>query len=540
MGGVSSNAPKLLDVGADWLEAHLRQNGFDPFEIDGRDPSAICWSILEMEARLSAGASLVVAGHMQYPVALPYAIARTIKGFGFPGAGTNRAHNLPLDGTPAYDEHARQAFNAGAKALWIDPELLSAAVATFSVHNKQKRPREREHPLAVRDVPLPRLPEPRWQTLPQSSSPMDALDRCFVEITKANPQLRPRVGNPDELQSNHMGETLKRLKHRVNRPEPSVLEAVHGSVITALNEEAIIGAVLGNKGGLNIAVSYEAFAVKMLGALRQDIIFARHQKEAGRSPGWISVPLIVTSHTWENGKNELSHQDTTIGEALLSEMSDMARVIFPIDANSAVSALCNVYAQHGQIACLVVPKREVPLVLSGEQAERLMTNGAIHVQGSPESAELQIVAIGAYQLQEVLRAAERLTARGQRICVTCVIEPGRFRAPRDQFEAAAVVDAEQRARYLPENLPKVVVCHTRPQAIAGLWWSTVSPAPTRYLGFSNRGGTLDVFGMLFANKATWAHIAEAAAAVLGTAISKFLDEGEQRAVSGSGNPRSLA
>jgi phosphoketolase len=537
---IEQRSEVALDGGAKWLEGHLRQNGFDPFEIDGRDPAAICWSILEMEARLGAGASAIAAGRMQYPVALPYAIARTIKGFGFPGAGTNRAHNLPLDGTPAYDEQSRLAFNAGAKALWVEPALFSSATTKFSKHDAQKRPLERLHPLAVRDVAIPQLPPPQCQTLPQNSSPMDALDRYFVEVVKANPQLRPRVGNPDELQSNRMGETLKHLKHRVNRPEPGVHESVLGGVITALNEEAVIGATLGNKGGLNIAVSYEAFAVKMLGALRQDIIFARHQKEAGRPPGWISVPLIVTSHTWENGKNELSHQDTTIGEALLSEMADVARVIFPIDGNSAVSALRNVYAHRGQIACLVVPKRDVPLMLSGEQAEQLMTDGAIHIQGSPDDADLQIVAIGAYQLREALRAAERLTVRGYRVCVTCIIEPGRFRVARDEFEAVAVVDADQRARYLPETLRKVVVCHTRPQAIAGLWWDASSGARAHYLGFNNQGGTLDVFGMLFANKATWAHIAQAAAAVLGSPISKFLDEEEQRAVEGSGNPRSLA
>ena len=154
-----------------------------------------------------------------------------------------------------------------------------------------------------------------------------------------------------------MGQTLSALKHRVNRPEDDAFEAIDGAVITALNEEAVIGAALGNKGGINLAVSYEAFAVKMLGALRQEIIFARHQKELGRPPGWIGVPLIVTSHTWENGKNEQSHQDPTIAEALLGEMSDVSRVLFPVDANTAVEALRRIYATHGEIGCLVVPKR---------------------------------------------------------------------------------------------------------------------------------------------------------------------------------------
>ncbi|MEM8120179.1 xylulose 5-phosphate 3-epimerase, partial [Morganella morganii] len=106
------------------------------------------------------------------------------------------------------------------------------------------------------------------------------------------------------------------LKHRVFTPEPGLAEAVDGAVITALNEEAVVSAALGNKGGINLVVSYEAFAVKMLGALRQEILFARHQAQAGTPPGWLSVVTVVTSHTWENGKNEQSHQDPTLAEAL--------------------------------------------------------------------------------------------------------------------------------------------------------------------------------------------------------------------------------
>src|SRR5690606_39376043 len=127
------------------------------------------------------------------------------------------------------------------------------------------------------------------------------------------------------MASNRMGGSLAVLRHRVNEPEPGIPEALHGAVITALNEEAVAGAAQGNKGGLNLIVSYEAFAVKMLGLIRQEVIFARHQRVLGQEPRWLSVPLVVTSHTWENSKNEQSHQDPTMGEALLGEMSDTAR-----------------------------------------------------------------------------------------------------------------------------------------------------------------------------------------------------------------------
>jgi len=93
--------------GADWLAAHLQLSGFDPFVIDGRDPSAMAWAILDAEARLER---FVADPARRYPAPLPYVIAQTLKGFGFPGAGTNLAHNLPLEGNPHSDPAARGPY----------------------------------------------------------------------------------------------------------------------------------------------------------------------------------------------------------------------------------------------------------------------------------------------------------------------------------------------------------------------------------------------------------------------------------------------
>jgi phosphoketolase len=525
--------------GRDWLREHLRLNGFDPIEIDGRDPAAYAWAVLEMESRLAACAQAVRSGATAYPVPLHYAVAETVKGFGFPGAGTNRAHNLPLAGIPAVDEAAREAFNAGARALWVSREDLERAVRTLATHDAQGRPRERDHVLAHRDVALPSFPALAWRT-PEAggaSSPMEALDGWFVELVAANPMLRPRVGNPDELASNRMTQTLVRLNHRAHVPEPGVAEAVDGRVITALNEEAVVAAALGNQGGLNLVVSYEAFAVKMLGALRQGLIFARHLKEAGRPARWLSLPVVVTSHTWENGKNEQSHQDPTLAEALLGEMSDTARVVFPADANSAVAALHACYATHGAIFCLVTPKLPVDDVFDGAAAERLAREGGALVSGDPGPARVVLAAAGAYQLREARRAARRLEECGVANAVVYLLEPARFRAPRDPLEARFVAPDGALAWLFPQGRPRVFLTHTRPEPFLGaLRRLDTGPAGTSALGFLNRGGTLDLEGMLFANRCTWAHALEAAAGVCRIAPETLLDARERAAIAGTGDP----
>lgn len=524
--------------GAEWLADHLRLNGFDPFAIDGRDPAAFAWAILEAERRLER---FVADPGRRYPAPIPYVIAESVKGFGFPGAGTNAAHNLPLSGNPAFDDAARLEFNEGAAALFVPSDEIERAVETLAVHDAQRRPPESRHPLALRHPQAPTLPEPQWT---RAGDPPDcamhALDRWFVRLADLNPALRIRVGNPDELRSNHMGATLERLRHRVDVPEPGVADAVDGAVITALNEEAVAGAALANKAGLNLIVSYEAFAMKMLGGLRQEIVFARRQREIGLEPGWIAVPLVVTSHSWENSKNEQSHQDPTIGEALLGEMSDTARVLFPVDANSAVAALRSVYEGRGQVACLIVSKRDMPHRLDGEAALRAVQAGAAHIEGIAADADVQIVAVGAYQLEEALKAAGRLLDAGLRPLVTMLIEPGRFRTPRDPIEQSFTADDAALAVLFPSNMPRVIATHTRPEPMLGLLRRLDGgPSTTVAHGYISRGGTLDVAGMLFANRSTWAHLVESAARLLNRPRDQFLSAAECAAIDGRGDPHDL-
>lgn len=532
------------DGGAEWFAQHLRLNGFDPMLIDGTDPAAFAWAIVEAEARLSACVGAAQAGALHYPAPLHYTIAQAPKGYGFPGAGTNLAHNLPLGANPALDPAARDAFNTAARQLRVAPDELALSIQTLCNHAHSGRPRERDHALSARRVTCAEAELP-WREPDQATpgdSPMRALDQAFLAIAEANPALRVRIGNPDELRSNGMAGTLERFRHRTTRPEPGVPEALDGAVITALNEEAIVCAALANKAGLNLVVSYEAFAMKMLGAMRQESNFARHQALVGRAPGWLSVPVVLTSHAWENGKNELSHQDTTLAEAWMVEPADRARVVFPPDANAAIACLAACYRTQGEIWTIVAPKRPLPVRLDRQQARQLMADSLLRLVGFGAAAEkLVLVAIGAYQLSEIMRASSRLTTHKVAHAVVVVLEPGRLRSPRDDGEARVTVSDAALAELFPaHSKARIVLSHTRPELLAGVMRRIdTGRQSTAYLGFSNRGGTLDTFGMLFANRCTWAHALTAAAATLGLDAHRWLSETELAAVQGRGDPQVL-
>ena len=540
--------------GAAWFSDHLTLNNFDPIVFDGRDPAAFLWAIAEMERRLEAAAEAVKSGQGRYPVPLPYGIALAPKGAGFPGEGTNLAHNLPLMANPRIDSRAAGLFNEGARRLWVTPTELDGAVPLFQQHRTSGRSRERDHPLARRDVRVPRIPEPPFRPVSEeargheagwtTASPMTAVDRMFVAIVEANPELRPRVGNPDEMLSNRLVATLGRLKFRVTDPEPAVPESVDGAVITALNEEAVASAALANKGGINLIHTYEAFGSKMHGAIRQEIIFSNHCREAGRPQRWLSVPLLLTSHTWENGKNEQSHQDPSMAEAMLGEPSHVSRVLFPADFNQAAAVMEEVYRTHGQLWTIVAAKADViPDLFTGDEARNAVKDGGLRLERvgyRSGQARIILTAIGAYQLMEVLNASRRLTERQIAHAVVYLMEPGRFRAPRSAGEQAHQASPEVTGRLFPVNVPsRLFVTHTRPEAILGLLGPLHTGAQTAGLGYTNHGGTLSTQGMAFVNRCSWAHCLRAAARVLQLSDADLLDPEERQALDGKRSPHGI-
>jgi phosphoketolase len=539
--------------GVSWLVRHLRLNNFDPFVFDGRDPAAFAWAILEMERRLEAAVTAIRAGRRRYPVPLPYGIAVAPKGAGFYGAGTNLAHNLPLGGNPHTDSTAARRFNAGARRLWVGAAELTEAAATLQRHAHSGRPRERDHPLATRRVSTGAAPAPAFRPVPAerspatpgpTSSPMTAVDAGFLAWVEANPALRPRVGNPDEMRSNRMQRTLDALKFRVTDPEPAIPESLGGAVITALNEEAVAAAALGNKGGINIIVTYEAFGAKMQGLVRQEIIFADEQAAADRPPGWLSIPLVLTSHTWENAKNERSHQDPAMAEAMLGEPADVSRVLFPADHNSAAAVMEAVYRTHGQIWTLVVPKGSgIADLFGAEEARALVRDGGARLDWAghrPEAARVVVSAVGAYQLAEALKAGARLRERDVPYALVYLLEPGRFRAPRNSREARHTASPAVAASLYPASAPRrVFLTHTRPSAIVGMLAPAVRGADPIGLGYANHGGTLDVDGLLFVNGASWAHVLAAVAPLLGLSRDALLTADEIAALEHRRSPEGV-
>lgn len=534
--------------GASWYSKYLKLHNFDPIIFDGRDPAAFAWAIFEMEMRLKRYIKALESPN-HYPVRLPYGIAVAPKGAGFYGEGTNDAHNLPLVKNPYHDELTRERFNFHAQRLWVNKPVIDESVAVFNNHTEQNRVREKDHPISNRNVTVEQKTEPHYHAVPHDrteisqrvySCPMAAIDKEFVNIVSANPHLRPRVGNPDEIRSNRMTETLDLLKFRSETPEGDNSESISGSVITVLNEEAVSGAAFGNKGGINIIVTYEAFGAKMFGAARQEIIFSQHLIESGQPPQWLSVPIVLASHTWENGKNEQSHQDPSMAESMYGELSHISRVFFPSDYNTCAVLMDQIYTTHGQIWTIVASKRNIADLFTKEEAKKLYEQGAIRIpwtEYKPEEAKISFMAVGAYQLDEVLRTSARLREKEIPHTVSYMVEPGKFRNPRSKEEAEFQASSEIKEHILPSQGEHVyLVTHTRPEIITGSLSDLIGRRSVSQFGFINHGGTLNASGLLYMNASSWAHMLRNVAKTLEISEENLLDEDERNALNGHISP----
>ncbi len=520
--------------GVDYFVKHLSQHHFAPEVFDGRDPAAFAIQILRQERLLQQAQNKIKAGEIQYPVSLPYGIAQTQKGFGFYGAGTNAAHGTPLPEYPRENENSRKLFNEYSQVLFVEENVWREAADVLNNHKQSKRLKERDISKQLQNVKVSIVPT----DLPAPNgkgSPMAMMDEAFLKIVKGNPNLRVRVANPDELRSNRFNKSLDFLKHRVTSIEDPKAEAINGAVITALNEEAVICAVLANRRGINIAISYEAFAVKMLGALRQKIIFSRHRKEHKQAVPWLSIPVVATSHVWENGKNEQSHQDSIFCEAMLGEMSDISRVIFPADSASAVGYLQHCFQTHGQILSMVVPKSNMANELTKQQVDSLIIEGAVRLIGTGKE-DVQLIAIGAYQLTEAKKAIEVLQQNNHECSLVYIAEPGRFRYARDEWEQKCVQDETHIQKIFGTPVYRVLFCHGRPECFLGILRPLdLGEIHIKALGYINHGGTLDTQGLLFANLCTWAH-GLLALINMNEKFSACLTEPQMNALNGKGEP----
>src|SRR5690606_18653649 len=124
-------------------------------------------------------------------------------------------------------------------------------------------------------------------------------------------------------------------------------------------------------------------------------------------------------------------------------------------------------ASPGVIAALVVPKQAMPQFFESDEAGTAVRTGFVALHPLKSATRIQLLAVGAYQLEQAQLAAEALAAAGCQAQVVAVLEPGRLRGPRAKLEPRFVLTDARVAAALPANRPRFLLCHGRPGPLGG-------------------------------------------------------------------------
>lgn len=503
----------------------LTKQGFNPVLVDGDDPVAIARVIIELGENLQEQHRRVITGEIDYPVRMPLAVAHCAPTF-----------NLPVAANPVTDEPIRKQLNEQLQALHVPVPLLESAADLLNCHALQRRVAAKDHWLCQLQVSQPELPYFAPLEKIDRRKPIEIIDDWLCYLVEQNPFHRFRVVHTGHCTPHLMPQSLSLLNVRTTSDEPDRGGSRNGAVIVAANEESAVAAALANKQGINLVLAQEAAGISLYSSLRQEAVFAREQGACGCQSNWIAVPVLITSHVWDNSRVGLCHQSPALTEAWLEEMSDVAPVYFPVDAETSVAVTEFIYSQRARLALVVLPGSAVPLATNTEQAMLAAARGVV-VISQDEAAEFQLIAIGAYQLAQVQKTAVRLRERGYPCSVIAILEPGRFRVARDEREADYVYDDDTLRFLIPDASVRMLVTHVHGDIAAGLLRRlTKGTEHFHVMGYCNQGGTLDVFGLLYANHQTWAHVLQQCAQARNLDTAVLLNTAELQAVNGQGNP----
>ena len=161
--------------------------------------------------------------------------------------GDQCRHNPPLTAT-ARSTAGTRGLNAGAAAPFVPEVELETRSPSWRITAEPALARKRApHGSDAIQVLICRCRPGSYQGIWQRHV---FTDRWFVKLAQANPQLRVRISNPDELASNKMGphwhsfEAPRQNDARTWRPgiDATARSSPHS------NEEAVAAAALANKG----------------------------------------------------------------------------------------------------------------------------------------------------------------------------------------------------------------------------------------------------------------------------------------------------
>jgi xylulose-5-phosphate/fructose-6-phosphate phosphoketolase len=396
-----SNPTVLARIEPDELEQFLRGCGWNPYFVEGYDPSLMHEAMAAtmdkvVEEIHSIQANARTKGDTTRP-RWPMIVLRSPKGWTGPKVvdglqieGTFRSHQVPLLVDAAHPDHV-ELLEAWMKSY--TPEELFDAEGCLMPELAELAPKgERRmgaNPHAnggifLRDLEMPDFHKHAIEvTAPGAVEAEDTfiLGSFLRDVAKLNQKHHNfRVFGPDETVSNLLQAVFEVTNRQwdARRKGNDEFLAPQGQVLDSMLSEHqcegwLEGYLLTGRHGL--FNSYEAF-IRIV-----DSMFSQHAKwlKVTKELPWrrpiSSLNYLLCSHVWQQDHNGFTHQDPGFLDHVINKKASIVRVYLPADANCLLSVFDHCLRSRNYVNVVVAGKHALPQWLTMDQAVVHCTEG---------------------------------------------------------------------------------------------------------------------------------------------------------------------
>jgi xylulose-5-phosphate/fructose-6-phosphate phosphoketolase len=395
-----ANPTVLSRIPQSELEALMRGYGYNPYFIEGSDPTTMHQQMAALLDKVYAEIRAIQkkardANDATRP-AWPMIVMRTPKGWtgpkevdGKPVEGTWRAHQVPFSTVRGNPGHLKLLEDWMAS---YKPQELFDEAGRFRDEFAEIAPKGRlrmgmnphaNGGLLMQPLELPDFADYEVKISKPGATEAEAtrvLGYFLRDVMKANLKNRNfRVFGPDETASNRLEAIYDVSEKRWIAETLPVDENLEpdGRVMEVLSEHMCQGWLEGYllTGRHGFFSCYEAF-IHII-----DSMFNQHAKwlKVSRDLPWrkpiASLNYLLSSHVWRQDHNGFSHQDPGFIDHVANKKADIVRIYLPPDANTLLSVGSHCLRSRHYVNLIIAGKQPAPVWLTMEQAIRHCTAG---------------------------------------------------------------------------------------------------------------------------------------------------------------------
>jgi xylulose-5-phosphate/fructose-6-phosphate phosphoketolase len=331
------------------------------------------------------------------------------------------------------------------------------------------------------------------------------LSKYLAEVVKLNPE-DFRVFSPDESISNKLNTLFEVTKRAYIWPVPENSEnmGTEGRLMEVLSENLLMSWMQGYTltGRQSIFVSYEAFMMIVASMVDQYLKFMFQKKEIAWRKPVPSLNIILTSSSWRQEHNGISHQNPGFISSLLNNNNKGVRIHYPADANMLLATMEECLQSTDKVNVIVCGKRDLPQYLSIQDAKTQMKEGIGVWDGASngsDNPDVVFAATGDYMTLESLAAIKLLEKMAPQIKTRFVSVSELSHLNIGELSNPGQTSFELFNKYFTPDKHIIYSYHGYKEDIEGLLFKNPRADKIHIHSYKERGTTTTPFDMLVLN-----------------------------------------